>query len=834
MNNTKRPVGKSTTSRESDFSSTLKAENPRSRPALIPEWILYLMVFGSGFSGLIYETLWLKQLGRIFGATAYSTSTVLGVFFAGMAIGSRYWGNKTNRIANPLRAYAFLEIGIGIAALSYFVVLPLYRFAYGPIFSLFGDIPALMAVTKLLLSAAVLLPPAVLMGGTIPMLGQYAVRHRSELGKKTALLYGINTLGGVSGVLAAGFFLPVVLGYAGSCLLAVSVNLAVGAAVFSRTGKHTDSASEPATDSSKAVSPDFRTTLILSMVGLSGAFTLALEVLWTRMMAQVLQNSVYSFAAILTLFLFSLAAGSFLASIAAGRKRTSGPGMLLVLFIVASLLVAATPVQFVAVTRGVAVMTQAESWGSYIIRVFGLIASVFLIPGLAVGMVFPMLIRIAQDHVMQTGRFLGTVISINTVGSVAGSLAAGFFLIDAFGAYNSIRLVSIGYILLALTTGVFLTRRRIVASIGPGTAFLFLLSSNFDFLPKVHTKPEETVVQVWEGSHATVAVTEIREGLNLRVNNSHIVGGTHSARQEQIMAQLPLLLHPDPDKVFFLGMGTGITAGGALFHPVKRVTVSEYVPEVAEAARKYFSSYVNGLFTDPRVRIRMEDGRMLLASFPEMYDVVIGDLFYPEEAGDLYTIEHFRNVRDRLEPDGFFAQWLPMYQMSRSEFEMIAHTMLEVFPQVTMWRGDFLPEQPAVALVGHMQAEPLDTSVVSANVMYAAQQMNVSDSVFDGLPYLFYTGNLTAAKELFADAPINRDDRPVLQYSVPSVPYESQTKEQYGQGWLIGRSLLELFEEIRTVSPFSVDPFLSPAGTESVEYALTGFRLYRNAVTGGK
>lgn len=791
------------------------------------------MVFGSGFSGLIYETLWLKQLGRIFGATAYSTSTVLGVFFAGMAIGSRYWGNRSNRISNPLRAYAFLEVGIGVTALSYFAIFPLYRFVYGPIFSLVGDIPLLMTATKLLLSAVVLLPPAILMGGTIPMLGQYTVRHRSELGRKTAILYGLNTLGGVTGVLAAGFFLPVVIGYAGSCLLAAAVNLAIGAGVFFRTGRHTGAAAEPVTKSGRAFSPGLRIVLILTMAGLSGAFTLALEVLWTRMMAQVLQNSVYSFAAILTLFLFSLAAGSFLASRAAGRKRTSGSGMLLILFIVSSLLVAATPVQFVAVTRGLTVMTQAENWGSYLIRLFLLIASVFLVPGLAIGMVFPMLVRIVQDHVMQTGRFLGTVISINTVGGIAGSLSAGFFLIGALGTYNTIKIISVGYALLALTTGVFFVKKRIIASTFAGLVLLLLFPIDFDFLPKVNTKPGEKIVRVWEGSHATVAVTETHGGLNLRVNNSHIVGGTHSARQEQIMAQLPLLLHPNPDKVFFLGMGTGITAGGALFHPVKQVTVSEYVPEVVEAARKYFRQYVNGLFTDRRVEIRKEDGRMLLASFPEKYDVVIGDLFYPEEAGDLYTIEHFRNVRERLEPDGFFAQWLPLYQMSRSEFEMIAHTMLEAFPQVTMWRGDFLPEHPAVALIGHTQSESIDTSVVSANASYAAEQMGVPDSVFNGLPYLFYTGNLTAAKELFADAPINRDNHPVLQYSVPSVPYEDQADGRDDSGWLIGRSLLRLYEELRAASPFAEDPFLQTADAEHREYARSGLRLYREAISKG-
>src|SRR5262249_14749876 len=189
----------------------------------------------------------------------------------------------------------------------------------------------------------------------------------------------------------------------------------------------------------------------------------------------------------------------------------------------------------------------------------------------------------------------------------------------------------------------------------------------------------------------------------LRLRGRDVGGRRGPLRGARRQADPPMLLPPAPRALFFLGLGTGITAGAALFHPVERVTVAELVPDIALLAREYFSPMANGLFSDPRARIVIGDGRALLAADPQRYDVIVSDLFVPWHAGtgSLYTREHFERIRDRLTDDGVFAQWLPLYQLSMREFAVIAHTMLEVFPLVTVWRGDFSASEPIVALVGH-------------------------------------------------------------------------------------------------------------------------------------
>ena len=172
---------------------------------------------------------------------------------------------------------------------------------------------------------------------------------------------------------------------------------------------------------------------------------------------------------------------------------------------------------------------------------------------------------------------------------------------------------------------------------------------------------------------------------------------------------LPVLLHDAPQSVYVLGLGTGITAGASLKFPIKSLTVTELVPEVIEASNKYFHSYSTGLFNDPRAEVIAEDGRNYLRGTEQRFDVVISDLFVPWKAGvgGLYSLEHYLTIMDRLNDQGLFMQWLPTYQLAKADFEIIARTMLEVFPQLTVWRGDFSARKPIIGLLGHKQAFPL-------------------------------------------------------------------------------------------------------------------------------
>ena len=271
------------------------------------------LFFLSGFTGLVYEVLWLEELGLLFGSASHSAATTLAVFFLGLALGSFIWGRKAPSLPRPLRTYGLLEIGIAASGLLYFVLVPLYRRLYEPIYALSGDNFALLLTFKFLLAAGALLPAAFLMGGTLPVLAEHRVRDRSELAKVGTVLYGVNTAGAACGAFSAGFLLPPLLGFSGAYVSAVVISLGIGIAAIVLAARSGRSGSAKRERSPTHVPS--RWSPLWGVAFGSGFLALGLEVVWTRMFSQVLQNSVYTFSTILVLFLISLALGSFLASL---------------------------------------------------------------------------------------------------------------------------------------------------------------------------------------------------------------------------------------------------------------------------------------------------------------------------------------------------------------------------------------------------------------------------------------------------------------------------------------------------------------------------------------
>jgi spermidine synthase len=333
------------------------------------------------------------------------------------------------------------------------------------------------------------------------------------------------------------------------------------------------------------------------------------------------------------------------------------------------------------------------------------------------------------------------------------------------------------------------------------------------------------VRQVWETGQAIVAVTQANNNLLIKVDNYYSLGGTAARTYEEAQADIPLIVHPSPRRVFFLGLGTGITAGAALHHQVEHVTACEIIPEVVTAAQRHFEPYTNGLFEDPRARILVEDGRQHLLTTAERYDVIVADLFIPWQAGagSLYTREHFRLARSRLRPGGLFAQWLPLYQLSKEDTFVIMRTMLEEFPQVTLWRGDFMPDHPIVALIGQEAGAQLDPQAVTENFRQRRKTPDLSRPIAVAFTGLFYVGNLTANRELFSGAAVNTDDLPLIEYLAPIAQRE---QAQGVQPWFTGFSLAEFEAQLLSRVPPSRDPYLGRLDPSERQYARAGFDLF--------
>jgi spermidine synthase len=790
----------------------------------LPQRLLLLFLFFiSGLTGLVYQVLWVRDLGLVFGNTAYATATTLAVFFAGLAFGSYLWGQRAATLRNPLRNYALLEFGIGLFALLSLLLLPLYRLGYGPLFITFGDFPALLVTLKFILVAVLLLLPTIYMGGTLPVMGQYLIRQADDLGPTASLLYAVNTLGATAGALVAGFYLPAILGIRLSYLVTVAANLLIAAIAFwlssiAQFAPEPSSRSAPPRKQHEQPTPPSRAeSLLMPLAFASGFLALALEVLWTRMFTLVLQNSVYSFAVILITFLFALASGALLAHVLC-RLHVATTTVLTLLLTLSGGFVGLSPWLFHRLTNGLKYLAAKEGWDSYLGTVFLTANLVLLVPTLCLGTVFPYLLKVSARPGVVAGQALGRLTAMNTVGAICGSLLVGFFLLAAVGLWTSLKVMAIGYFLLALIVASQGERHRWHLQLAPVVGIL-LFSSIFDpaALPALRVNPQkETLLQLWEGKHGTVAVVKRGNELRLKMDNYYALGGTAGKEYEQRQAQLPLALHPHPQSVFFLGMGTGITAGAALDSPtVQTVVICELIPEVVTAARSYFSEHSNHLFTDPRSRVVIADGRNYLFSTAETYDVIISDLFIPWHAGSssLYTQEHFATVRTRLKPGGLFAQWIPLYQLSQHEFAIIARTMLAVFPQVTLWRGDFLADKPIVALIGHREQKPLDFA-----------HLRTPDPVRAAVTGLLYVGTLHQHFPMFAEAALNSDDHPVIEYLAPITHRRQRTGET---SWFASSALVAFYDQLFTATPPEQDPLLQQLTPEEIGYVRAGLSFYK-------
>jgi len=287
---------------------------------------------------------------------------------------------------------------------------------------------------------------------------------------------------------------------------------------------------------------------------------------------------------------------------------------------------------------------------------------------------------------------------------------------------------------------------------------------------KVRISQGEKLLAVQEGSHGIVAVVEQPGSRRMKLDNFYVLGGTASLGDERMQAHIPLLLHPAPKRVAFLGLGTGITAGGALFHPVEQITTVEIVPEVVNAAKSYFAEANLGIVGGARAEIVVDDARNFLRGAGRQFDVIIGDLVVPWRRGEsaLYSAEHFAAVRRALAPGGLFCQWLPMFQLSEEEFRIVAATFLEGFHRATLWRGDLSPHQPALALVGHADA---DATIDPAAVARRIREMKPDDAnphlAHEAGLWAFLIGPIQSGDPQFASAKRHRDSRPWLELLAP-------------------------------------------------------------------
>jgi spermidine synthase len=712
-------------------------------------------LFLSGSAGLIYEVCWIRRASLVFGSTTWSLSTVLAVFFLGLATGSWWFGRVSQRTRNPLRVFALLEIALALLAVLSLPLFDVIEGLYGHVFRSFADAPVVLAAARVALVAAILLPPTILMGGTLPLFCRQIVRDERRIAGTVAFLYALNTAGAALGCAAAGFLLIPELGVTWSVRSAAVLNLSAGLVVLALRPSALAAATEVASDAETA--PRRELALVPVLFFLSGFVVLGLEVLWTRYLALLVRNTVYTYTLTLTAVLVGIVLGSLLGPLILDRpiRRARLFGALQV---VLGLGVLAT------------LMVPADTWrgaGEHL----GIYFAVLLPPAVLSGLAFPLAVRMVTSDPALAGIGVGRMAAFNTLGGIAGSLAVGFGLLPAFGLQVSLLVLTAVSVAIGCAAWWALddarTGPRAAATALAVIVWVALPPAFGTRLPADFLADPGALIAHREGLEANLAVVRKEDDVHLEIDRWW--QGQRRKGHQVMAAHVPMLIHPDPRRVLVVGVGVGQTSKRFLMYDIERLECIDIEPRVFDVVREHFDS---DWMDDERVVLIEADGRNHLAHSDATYDVIsleLGQLFRPGVAA-FYTEEFYRDVRARLAPGGVLSQFVPLPFLDADQLRTVLATFLAVFPESALWYNT-----SELLLLG-VDAEQLKLDEARLELLGREGDVR-ADLAFSqwGGPanWLNRRGNFLGAwlvgpaglAALAADAPLLGDDRPVLEYA---------------------------------------------------------------------
>ena len=765
---------------------------------------LFLLIYVlSGAAALVYEVLWLRLLTLSMGHTAAAVGILLAAFMGGLAIGAWHAGRIAASMtpARALRTYASLEMAIAVCAL----LLPLALYAAQPVLSWAyanGEAGRLFDVTLGLLSLLLLSVPAAAMGATYPI----AVRWYAGSAARAGGLYAANTAGAAAGAALTGFVLLPMLGAQATTLVGVALNAicALGALALANYAKSQLPKPQLPTPlgvgslgvgSSSGLSPRFRLRLAAVALGISGLVALIYQVAWTRLLAMVLGPTTYAFSAMLVAFITGLAIGSVLAAAMVPRLRRAAAwlGGSMIAAAGAALLVCLA-IDRLPLLMAAVVSHPEVTFNSVLMLQVALVVAIQLPMTLALGAAFPFAIALAAPEPDAMPREVAIVYASNTLGAIAGAVAGSFVLIPLVGVQTTIRIAA-G---LAAVTGVAICWRGVSGRAGRAGAVLAgataavlalampawnqdrLANGGYRYAPALEAGDLAAGLEAGrllyyrEGAAGTVSVRQVPGARSLAIDGKVDASNAGDMLTQKLLAHLPLLLHPNPRTVCVIGLGSGVTLGAALRHPIDRADVLEISPEVV-AASAFFTRENHDALADPRSRLMLGDGRSHLLLSSERYDVIISEPSNPWMAGvaALFTREFFLAARARLAPGGLLTQWAHTYSITDADLRSIVATFLSVFPDGTAWlvgESDLLligGDGPVPALE-QVEGGALAASWSRPGVAADLAEVSVRD------PFSVLTLYVARGAELRAyagGAVVQSDDRMALEYSAPPAIY---------------------------------------------------------------
>ncbi len=750
---------------------------------------IYVMFFVSGVASLILQVVWFKQLQFMLGSSTSAVSITIASFFLGLSVGAHFGGRLADRTPRLLRAYGLVESSI--AGLALLVTFALNHWAswIDPLLPAMAfDSPWRTPVT-LLIGFGFLLLPTMGMGATLPFLARFVVAKRQQVAQRIGVLYGINTLGAASGALVVGFFLIEWLGVTGSAGVAIGLYLCIAliAIVLDRNEEPRSieaQAEDDAEDDDAAAPTDTQTrNLLIGVFALSGFISIAYEVIWFRLLSTVAARSVYAFSSMLAVYLLGLVAGSLIcARFFAPRKE-----QLLANFARVQILIGASAMLSLALLGK---MSTLKAWLDQMIQgvlphsLHGLLAGglsvnlasliVFGIPTTLIGIGFPLASELTIQRVGVVGKGIGRLYSLNTLGGVLGSLAAGFLLLPWLGSFWALVIMVVlnvglaGVLILRTELRHTIMRREFALACMAVAIIVFTLGP--DYITKQLTAYNHAeLLELRESKDATFVVLEYGTGedrfVQLLSNGTSYANNSMPGRRYMgALAHLPTLLHPDPKSAVVICIGTGTTVGALTTHDsledIYAVDLSQDVFDFAP----YFVPINESFHLNPRVHKIAADGRHYLLSSKETFDVLTFEPPPPDDAGvvNLYSEEFYQIARQRMNSEGIIAQWIPM-TMARGELsKVLIRAMLNEFKHVSLWVTN---RMEGIALASDnplfIDEEILRARMAEPRVRASLRAIGMETP--EDLLGTFIAAD-DALVEWIGDTPTVTDDRPRIEY----------------------------------------------------------------------
>ncbi|HEV3333301.1 MAG TPA: fused MFS/spermidine synthase [Bryobacteraceae bacterium] len=758
---------------------------PRGGPRALP-WLLILLA-GSGCAALIYEIVWFQLLQLVIGSSAISLGLLLAAYMGGLCLGSAFLPRLVTSRLHPLRVYALLELGIGAFGILALFGVPLV----GRIYVAGASEGMAGFLLRGLVAGVCLLPPTLLMGGSLPAIARWietTPKGVSWLG----YLYSANIWGAVLGCLLAGFYFLRVYDMAVTTYVAASINLAVALvslALAKRTHHLPADVPGPAERPRRAS----RAGRIYVAIALSGLCALGAEVVWTRLLSLLLGATVYTFSIILAVFLIGLWAGSSAGSFLSRRT----PRVREALAICQILLAAA--IAWTAYTLAhslpywpVDPWLSLDPWFNFeldLVRcAWAILPAAFLW-----GASFPLALASVAERGQDPGRLSGEIYAANTAGSIAGALAFSLIFIPQLGSTQSQQLLIVIAILTALVAAGSVQNLRpklvfaALAAIALAVALVWTVS---DVPWQVvaygrRIAPIVRAADLFDRANPTKILFR-GEGINSSVVIAERAGQRHfyvsgkaeastaplDMRLERMMGHVPALVHSGPRSVLIVGFGAGVTAGSFVPYPeVRSIVICELEPLIPPASTQFFGKQNNWVLNDSRTRVVYDDARHYIFTARDKFDVITTDPIHPWVKGTstLYSKEYYELVKNHLNPGGVVAQWLPIYDSDLETVKSELATFFTAFPNGTIWSNNLRGDGFDLVLLGRADGAALDVDAIQHRLdgsSYTAVSESLREVGFYSAVDVLatYAGRASDMRPLIADAQINDDLNLRLQY----------------------------------------------------------------------